>query len=114
MRIPQGHPGVEADLWFADDQCVVEEPRIEHRVRNLQQILTENGVRTERNLARRLAGAGEPVVGLEPLPLLVNETEQGDGRNTNQCRKQQKTNKKRIGGSIENIALLQCEQSLVL
>ena len=70
---------VEADVRVAKHQRVVGEARVRPGVGHDQQVQLQDGVRAERLLARQLRGL-QPDLRLEPLPVLVEEAHQRDGR----------------------------------
>ena len=77
-RRHQRSAGVEADARFAGHQWIVGKPFILHRVGHHEQILLENGVPAKRIIPWRLVD-GHTELGLEPLPVLIDERDEGDG-----------------------------------
>ncbi|MNM71299.1 hypothetical protein D3C81_829600 [compost metagenome] len=79
MGSGQRDTGIVAHPGPGGDQRVVGEARILPRIRNLQQRVLFDGVRTERDGARRFADIAQADAGFEPLPLLGNDGDQADG-----------------------------------
>ncbi len=73
----QRNAGVETDAGLARHQRVLGEPRVGRRVVDLHDPLVEDGVRAERALARSLAQF-DPMRGFEPLPIAIDQRDQGD------------------------------------
>nr|GEZ30648.1 hypothetical protein [Tanacetum cinerariifolium] len=66
----QGHAGVKADMRLTGDQRVVAEAWVEHRVRDLERLVTEDGVGAEGDFARGLPLL-QACAGPEPLTDLI-------------------------------------------
>ena len=77
-RRAQDRAGVEADEGRAGDQRVVGEALVQERVRHHHQLGNVQGVLAEGLVARRLADA-QAHLGLEPLPLCVDQADGGHG-----------------------------------
>ncbi len=70
--------GKEAQVRLAGHQGVVGETRVSGGVGYDEQTPLQNGMRTDRDIERGLAHP-EPLFRLEPLPVAVNEVDDGDG-----------------------------------
>ena len=81
-RRRQGHPGVGAHEWRADDERAFREARVAVGIGHDQRVRLQDRVRAKR-MAPRCLGKVDAVVRFEPLPVAVHEGDQGDGHMEN-------------------------------
>jgi hypothetical protein len=96
---------VEADVLLGH-QRVLREARVRLRVVDHEEPLVEDGVRAERDLARRL-GHRHADAGLEPLPVRVDQAHEGDGRAADLGGQAGQAVELVLGGRVEDAVLAQ-------
>ena len=74
--------GIKPDIWRATNERIVEESIVVECVGYDEHVFFEDGVRTKRDVTRRFGGI-ETHARLEPLPLGIDEGNQGDGHAAN-------------------------------
>ena len=80
----QGHSGIKTDVRIAGHQCVIGKPAVCQCVRYLHEAIVQNRMATKGQITRRLGDAGQTKIGLEPLPLGVDQAYQGNRDATDQ------------------------------
>jgi hypothetical protein len=95
---------VEADAGIGGDERVVAEALVAPRVRDDEQAGLPDGVRAEGRLARRL-GDVQPDARLEPLAVVIDEADQGDGRLAELRREARDVVERLLGLRVEHAAL---------
>ena len=70
---------VEPDAGPTRDEGIVREPGVPGGVGNDERLALENGVGAERHVPARLPKPGQADAGLQPLPILAHEGDEGDG-----------------------------------
>jgi hypothetical protein len=94
--------GVEADRGRAGDERVAGEAGVDRGVGDLEALglLLSDGVTAERDRARRLGGL-EAEARLEPLPIVVDQTDQRNGRRTNLASQMHQIVKSSLGRRVQ-------------
>ncbi len=110
--VAQGDASVKADLRVRYDEGIVQKPGVLEHVRNLQHLAAQNGVGAEGDVARCLTDVRQPVIGLEPLPLPVDETEQRNRSITDLGRQRGNAVEQRIARRVENVTLVEGQLAL--
>jgi len=76
----QGRAGVKAHVRLAHHRVKAREAHVAARIAHLHQLLAADRVITDGGAARGRFDAGQAIVGLEPLALLVDQGDQGHRR----------------------------------
>jgi hypothetical protein len=97
----QRDPRVEADMRLAADERVVAEPQIVARIADDQRLVLADRVVAERDVARGLARR-EPVLGLEPLPISVDEADERDRCAQRARRERREAVEQAVGRCVED------------
>ena len=84
VRRLEQRAGIEAQVRNAGDQRIVGEAPVLQRIRHDEEAGLQDGMGADRRGPRRFANP-EPDLGLEPLPLLVDQVDDGDRRATDRA-----------------------------
>ena len=84
VRQPQRHAGIKTDTGLADDQRVVGEADVEGGVAHLQQLVRLDRMRAEGAIVRCLVDVEQACIGLQPLAVGIDQTEQRDRHTADQ------------------------------
>ncbi len=109
----QGRPGVKADERIARDQRVAGEARVRAGVFDHHDIGLPDGVVAEGEVARRAADI-DAHPGLEPLPVAVDEADQGNGHAQDLGSQLRQVIEGLFGGGVENTVASQGRQPAFL
>jgi hypothetical protein len=72
--------GIEADARPSGDEWIGGEARVARGIGHFQDVFMQDCMSTKRLVARELGDTHKADVGLEPYPVFVNQTDQGDWR----------------------------------
>ena len=75
----RGAPRVKANVQLPGHDRIIEKTRVQRRIRHHHDLIAEDRVRAERNRPRRLRRL-HPAAGLEPLPVRIDQRDEGDRR----------------------------------
>jgi len=98
----EGASGVETDFGISDYDGIVGEASVFEGVFDVEDVVEEDGVRAEGDVAGRLAD-GEALNGLEPLPLAVDHADGDIGDVEDAAGKASEAIEAFLAGSIENV-----------
>ena len=105
----QRHPGIKPEMQIAGHHGIVLEPIVRRGVRHLKKVVTQNGVCAQRDITRRL-GNIKTDVAFEPLPVLVHQRDERDGRIADERCQQSDIVEFLLGRRVEKLELLQRTQ----
>jgi hypothetical protein len=106
VRRLERHSGIKPQMQIAGDHGVVLEPLVRRGIRHLENVIAQNGVGTQRNIARRL-GNIETDAAFEPLAVLVHQGDQGNGRIANEGGQQGDVVEFFFGRGVEKLEIVQ-------
>lgn len=89
------------------NERVVVEPHIERCIGNHQDAIGADGVAAKRGVPRPL-GKCQAVARLEPLPVLVDQADQGDGHIKHAFYQPGETIETLLGGGVQEVQCPQC------
>ena len=103
--------GIEANVRLAGNQGIVGEARVARGVGDLEDLVAEHGMGTERHITRGFGDARKAHIGLEPLPLGIDQADERDRHPTDcRCRAHQRI-EFRLRPGVEHLQGMQRRQS---